>query len=329
MLLAATSACAQSFTPQTSGTQAALRGVWAVNQQIVWASGAHGTYLRTIDGGGHWTAAAVPGAEALDFRDVQGIDADTAYLLSIGTGASSRVYKTVDGGAHWVLSLQNRDAEGFFDEMAFWNPRHGILVGDQVDGQMVVMVTADGGASWQRAKMPAALPGEGAFAASGTGIAVLGGRDVWIGTGGKGTARVYRSSDGGQTWTVGFVPIRADSANAGVFSLAFSDSQHGIAVGGDYSKPNESAGNIALTVDGCQTWFTATSPPRGFRSAVAYLPDHKIWIAVGTSGSDISTDDGKNWKPIDTGNYNAASFASSSAGWAVGPKGLIAKFAMQ
>ena len=328
-LLAAASACAQSFAPQTSGTQSALRGVWAVNEQIVWASGAHGTYLRTTDGGAHWTAATVPGAESLDFRDVQGVDANTAYLLSIGKGLSSRVYKTLDGGAHWLLSLQNRDEDGFYDEMAFWNPQHGILVGDQVDGQMVVMVTEDGGANWQRMKMPPALPGEGAFAASGTGIAVLGDRDVWIGTGGYDAARVYHSADGGHTWTVRLAPIRADSANAGIFSLAFSDAQHGIAVGGDYSKPKETAGNIALTVDGCQTWFTATAPPNGFRSAVAYLPDRQIWIAVGTSGADISVDDGKHWKPIDTGNYSAVSFASSKAGWAVGPKGLIANFAMQ
>src|ERR1017187_5467822 len=110
-LLAAASACAQSFAPQTSGTQSALRGVWAVNEQIVWASGAHGTYLRTTDGGAHWTAATVPGAESLDFRDVQGVDANTAYLLSIGAGETSRVYKTTDGGAHWTLSLQNPDAK--------------------------------------------------------------------------------------------------------------------------------------------------------------------------------------------------------------------------
>ena len=328
-LLAATSACAQSFAPQISGTQAALRGIWAVNEQIVWASGTKGTYLRTTDGGEHWTAATVPGAESLDFRDVQAVDANTAYLLSIGNGLSSRVYKTTDGGAHWLISLQNRDPEGFFDEMAFWNPQHGILVGDQVGGQMVVMVTEDGGANWQRMKMPLAIPGEGAFAASGAGIAVLGEGDVWIGTGGYGTTRVYHSSDGGHTWTVGFAPIRADSASAGIFSLAFSDALHGIAVGGDYSKPTASTGNIALTVDGCKTWFMATTPPKGFRSAVAYLPDRKIWIAVGTSGADMSADGGKNWKPIDRGNYNAVSFASSKAGWAVGPKGLIAKFAMQ
>jgi photosystem II stability/assembly factor-like uncharacterized protein len=328
-LFAATTALAQTFTLQTSGTGASLRGVWAVSDRIVWASGSHGTYLRTIDGGAHWTAATVPGGEALDFRDVQGVDADTAYLLSIGTGQSSRVYKTTDGGAHWTLSLQNTDAEGFFDEMAFWNPQHGILVGDQVGGQMVVMATADGGASWQRMQMPPAIPGEGAFAASGTGIAVWGDREVWIGTGGRGAARVYHSADAGRTWIVGPTPIRADSASAGIFSLAFSDARHGIAVGGDYSKPNETTGNIALTADGCKTWFAATTPPQGFRSAVAYVADRKMWIAVGTSGADISTDDGRNWKAFDTGNYNAVSFASGHAGWAVGPGGRIAKFAME
>jgi len=326
-LTAATVWC-QTVTVQTSGTQASLRGVWAVNARVVWASGSRGTCLRTTDGGQHWTPATVPGAAALDFRDVQGIDADTAYLLSIGKGQNSRVYKTVDGGAHWQLSLQNRDEDGFFDEMAFWNPRHGILVGDQVGGEMVVMVTDDGGNRWQRMKMPPALPGEGAFAASGTGITVLGDREVWIGTGGYGTPRVYHSADGGHTWTVGFVPIRADSANAGIFSLAFSDPLHGIAVGGDYSKPKEFAGNIALTVNGCKTWLTAKTPPKGFRSAVAYLPDRQVWVAVGTSGSDLSRDNGKTWKPIDEGNYNAVSFASSEAGWAVGPSGRIARFTL-
>jgi photosystem II stability/assembly factor-like uncharacterized protein len=330
LCLTAASAFAQSFTVQPSGTTESLRGVWAVSETVVWASGTHGTYLRTNDGGATWAASKVPGAEALDFRDVEGVDADTAYLLSIGIGASSRVYKTIDAGAHWTLSLQNPDAEGFFDEMAFWNPQHGILVGDQVDGQMVVMATEDGGATWQRLKMPPALPGEGAFAASGTGIAVLGDLDVWIGTGGKNAARVYHSADSGRTWSVATTPIRADSASAGIFSLAFSDARHGIAVGGDYSKAGEETGNIAATSDGGKTWTVpAGTPPKGFRSAVAWLGDRKIWVAAGTSGADISSDGGRNWKPFDTGNYNAIGFVSSKAGWAVGPRGRIAKFGME
>lgn len=327
--LAAT-ALAQTVTVQNSGSTSSFRGVWAVNDAVAWVSGTRGAYLKTTDGGVTWTSAAVPDAEKLDFRDVQGVDASTAYLLSIGNGETSRVYKTTDGGAHWNISLQNTDAKGFFDQMAFWNPRHGILVGDQVDGQMVVMTTEDGGAHWERQKMPAALPGEGAFAASGTGITVLGDRDVWIGTGGKDSARVYHSGDGGHTWTVAPTPIRADSANSGVFSVAFSDPLHGIAVGGDYSKAPEESGVIALTSDGGKTWTAPSgSPPRGFRSAVAYLADRKIWVAVGTSGADISIDGGQSWRQFDTGNYNAVSFGSSKAGWAVGPRGRIALFKLE
>jgi photosystem II stability/assembly factor-like uncharacterized protein len=250
--------------------------------------------------------------------------------LSISKGDPSRVYKTTDAGAHWNLLLQNSDPEGFFDEMAFWNPQHGILVGDPVDGQLVVMTTEDGGATWQRQKMPPALPGEGVFSASGTGITAFGDRDVWIGTGGKDAARVYHSADAGRTWAVAATPIRADSANAGIFSLAFSDALHGIAVGGDYSKPKEDTGNIALTSDGGKTWTKPQgAPPKGFRSAVAYLPDRKLWIAAGTSGADISSDGGQNWQQFDTGNYNAISFFSSKAGWAVGPRGRVAVFAIQ
>ena len=244
---------AQTLTVQNSGTASALRGVSAVNDQVVWASGTKGTYLRTVDGGTHWTAAVVPGAESLDFRDVQGVDADTAYLLSIGKGATSRIYKTTDGGAHWTLSLQNADAEGFFDEMAFWNPRHGILVGDQVDGQMVVMTTEDGGATWQRIKMPPALPGEGAFAASGTGITVLGDRDVWIGTGGKNAARVYHSADAGArgAWRP---PRFALTATMPVSSRWRSPMRASASRWRSYRKFNETAGNTAVTADGGTTW---------------------------------------------------------------------------
>ncbi|HUI54564.1 MAG TPA: YCF48-related protein [Bryobacteraceae bacterium] len=330
LLVAATALSAQTLTVQTSGTNASLRGVWAVNERVVWASGTHGTFLKTTVGGATWTAATVEGAEGLDFRDVQGVDENTAYLLSIGTGETSRVYKTSDGGAHWSLSLQNPDAKGFFDEMAFWNPQHGILAGDQVDGQMVVMTTEDGGKTWQRQKLPPALPGEGAFAASGTGITVFGEKDVWIGTGGKGAARVYHSSDAGRTWTVAATPMRDDSAAAGIFSLAFSDAKHGIAVGGDYNKANDETGNVAVTSDGGATWVKPEgTPPKGFRSAVAYLADRKIWIAAGPSGADASTDGGKNWRQFDSGNYNALSFASSNAGWAVGARGRIAVFRWQ
>ena len=289
-------------------------------------SGTGGTWLRTTDGGTAWSASTVPGAEELDFRDVHGVDERTAYLLSSGPGDKSRIYKTEDGGAHWQLQFTNPDPQGFFDAFAFWDARNGILVGDPVNGHFVVLTTGDGGVHWERRPTPPALPNEGAFAASGTCLVARGSREAWFGTGGGASARVFHTADGGATWTVADTPVHHGGASAGIFSLAFSDVHHGIAVGGDYNKPADTEANIAVTSDGGRTWTWASGPPpQGFRSAVAYLRERKVWIAVGTSGSDLSGDDGQAWKTFDSGAFNAISFATADAGWAVGPRGRIAR----
>ncbi|SPE34758.1 Glycosyl hydrolase, BNR repeat-containing protein [Candidatus Sulfopaludibacter sp. SbA6] len=324
-------ALAQSWVAQNSTTTASLRGVSAVNADIAWASGTGGTWLRTTNGGATWAASKVPGAEDLDFRDVHAVDEQTAYLLSVGTGDKSRIYKTSDGGKQWKLQFTNPDAKGFFDALAFWDRTHGIVLGDPVDGRFVVLTTEDGGDRWQRRPTPPAMPNEGAFAASGTCLVVMGAREAWFGTGGVDGARVFHSIDGGATWTVARTTIRNDAAAAGIFSLAFSDARHGIAVGGDYTKPDIAERNIAVTSDGGKTWTEPSrTHPKGFRSAVAFLPGATIWIAAGTSGSDVSSDGGNTWTPFDNGNYNAVSLVSDvfsrGAGFAVGPKGRIAKF---
>jgi photosystem II stability/assembly factor-like uncharacterized protein len=322
-LLAAT-ALAQNWTPQAGNTTASLRGVSAVNQKVVYASGSGGAWLVTKDAGATWRAAQVPGAEQLDFRAVHAVDEQTVCLLSIGNGDKSRIYKTADGGGHWDLLMTNPDAKGFLDELAFWDSLHGIVLGDPVDGQFAIFTTADGGKTWIRRHAPAAVPGEGAFAASNTSLAVMGTAEAWFGTGGPGGARVFHSVDGGKTWTVASTPIRNDAAAAGIFSLAFSDSRHGIAVGGDYSKAAEDLNNVAVTSDGGISWSEPANRPHGFRSAVAWLEGRKAWLVTGTSGSDISTDGGNTWKNFDSGNYNALGVAAGNAAWAVGPRGRIA-----
>jgi photosystem II stability/assembly factor-like uncharacterized protein len=316
-------ASAQSWIPQTSGTNASFRGIHAVDAQNVWVSGTSGAYVISSDGGATWRAAQVPGAEKLDFRAVWAFDSNTAYLLSIGTGDQSRVYRTDDAGAHWKLLFTNPDAKGFFDGIAFWDRSHGIVAGDAVDGRTTIFTTDDAGAAWQRQSSPEAIGNEGAFAASNTSLALFGAREVWLGTT---AARVLHSRDNGRTWTAAATPIRHDGSGAGIFSVAFRDALHGIAVGGDYTKPTESRDNIAVTTDGGKTWTAPSGTPAGFRSAVAWLPGAKTWIATGTSGSDISTDDGSSWKQFDSTGYNGAAFVSNSAGWAVGPRGRIAKW---
>ncbi|MDT5295755.1 MAG: hypothetical protein QOJ76_2635 [Acidobacteriota bacterium] len=331
LLLCAAEASAQ-WVAQSSGASVRLRGVSAVNRRVAWASGAGGTFARTIDGGRTWRAGVVPGAAALDFRDVDAFDADTAYLLAIGEGERSRIYKTTDGGLYWTLQFQNRRAGAFFDCMAFHDVRRGVALSDPVNGRFLVVTTDDGGRTWsetEAARVPPALSGEGAFAASGTCVAVEGASNVWFGTGGPAGARVFRSTDGGRTWEVAPAPLQTGKT-AGVFSLAFMDARRGVALGGDYAKEQEAAGNAALTFDGGRTWqsISAAGRPGGYRSCVALVPGTRgpTLVAVGPSGSDYSTDGGRTWTALGTEGFHSVSVAPrGDAAWAVGEGGRVAR----
>lgn len=319
-LILAQMACAQK--PQNSGVDVQLRGISAVSDKVAWASGAKGTVLRTIDGGATWERLAIVGAETLDFRDIQAFDQNTAFVLSIGPGEQSRIYKTVDGGKIWQRQFTNSDPKAFYDCFAFWDSTHGIAVSDSVDGKFPLIATSDG-TNWNPVavkKMPAALPSEGAFAASGTCIATFGKNDVWFGTGGP-AARVFHSADRGQTWTVTETPIIHGAATQGIFSLAFWTAKDGVAVGGDYKEPTKDEGIAAITHDGGKTWKLASKQPKGYRSAVAVATWRSL-VAVGTSGVDVSIDGGNSWDPMFTEDLNAVSFKGDQ-GRAVGPIGKI------
>jgi len=316
------------WTVQTSGVTHRLRGVSAVNEQVAWASGAGSTVLRTTDGGFTWQKLNVT-TETLDFRDIDVVDAQIAYAMSIGNGPASRIYKTIDAGKTWTLQFKNDDEKAFLDAMSFWDANHGIAFGDSVDKQFYILTTSDGGHTWSRvppANLPPAQGNEGAFAASGTNIAVFGKSQAWIGTGAATKSRVLRTSDGGRTWQVAGTPL-ASGPSTGIFSIAFRDAKHGVIVGGDYTKEQDAVDNLAVTSDGGATW-TLVRGLSGFRSVVAYVPGMKTpaLIALGPSGGDYSLDDGRTWKPIDGPGFDTFSFArGKQIGWAAGAQGKIGK----
>jgi photosystem II stability/assembly factor-like uncharacterized protein len=300
----------------------------AVDHNVAWASGTGGTVLRTLDGGSHWQSSVVPEAADLDFRDVHGVDANIAYLLSAGEGEKSRIYKTLDGGKTWTLQFMNRDPKAFFDGFAFWNANNGIAFSDPPDAtdpRFLVIRTTDGGASWKETpgkSMPKALPGEAAFAASGSSIVVAGTADVWIATGGA-AARVFHSSDRGLTWSVARTPLVSGQASAGIFSIHAESIQSLFVVGGDYQKENESSLNFAISKDGGRTWQTGPPVP-GYRSAIHAVGDGLI--AVGPSGTDLLAPGAGQWMGIGAG-YDVVSFAPGhNSGWAAGNGGRIAKW---
>jgi photosystem II stability/assembly factor-like uncharacterized protein len=328
MIFAAVSIAAAQWQKQTIDTKASLRGLSVVNEKVIWASGTGGTYLRTIDGGKNWKVGKVPDADKLDFRDVEALDANTAYLLRIGNGESSRIYKTTDGGGSWKMQFKNTNEKAFFDAFAFWDRNNGIAMSDPVDGKYLLIETTDG-ESWKAAnnnKMANANNGEAAFAASGTCILSLGKNNVWLVSGG-GDARVFRSTNRGSSWLVSNTPITKGTAGSGIFSIAMFDAKNGVIVGGNYEKPDEINGNLAFTNDGGVNW-TLGKGLSGYRSGVTYI-DKNTLIAVGSGGSDLSTDGGGNWKNLDKENYNAVQARGRKAIWAVGANGLVSKYALK
>lgn len=318
------------WQPLESGVAVRLRGVSTVSSEVAWASGERGTVLRTTDGGATWQSRPVPGAEALDFRDVDAIGDRVASVLSIGPGEASRIYRTTDGGAHWTLQFTNHDPKVFLDAMAFSDDAHGVAFSDSVDGRFVVFMTADGGDHWTRVpadRLPPALSGEGAFAASGTNVAVRGAH-IWIGTT---ASRVLHSADAGRTWTVTSTPVATGEAT-GIFSIAFRDARQGVVVGGNYTKEADAAANVATTTDGGVAWLTAgdrsTPGLSGYRSVVAWMRGlgPAGWIAVGPSGADVSVDDGRTWSPAGGDGYDALSVSpDGQLGFATGSRGRMAK----
>lgn len=278
------SAAAQSGPRvQISNTTESLRGVSAVSRQIAWASGTHGTYLRTVDGGRTWTPAQVPDATAVDFRAVVAFSADEAFLMSAGPGDQSRIYHTSNAGKSWELEFTNTNPKGFFDSMVFWDPKHGVVLGDPIPDDTgkpkFELLKTEDGQTWRQIppqQLPEALEGEGAFAASNSCIAVdfsQANPNLWFATGGK-AARVFHSSDAGETWGVYSTPILHGQDSTGIFSIAFRNNRDGVIAGGDYKHPRDDGPNLAFTHDGGKTWDLATIHPLAYFSAVAY--DHKV-----------------------------------------------------
>jgi photosystem II stability/assembly factor-like uncharacterized protein len=327
-------------------TTASFRGLSAVTADIVWASGTRGTVIRTVDGGKTWAVRTVAGAENQDFRGIRAFDADSAIIMSTGNAEKglARIYRTSDGGESWALVFETKTTGVFFDSIAFWDGKRGVVLSDPVDGHFVLFRTDDGGTTWMQippASLPSALKGEGSFAASNSCIALQGEKNIWFVTGGASVARVVRSNDGGETWDVAETPIRPANGNSGLFSVAFGNATIGFAVGGDYEQPTNTPMPDAIgTEDGGKTWHELIAPAEKlFFSSAVFVPpapykpnelsvtgapwqeDRPSLLAVGPAGA-ASFHGGvvPGWIFDSKEGFNAVAAPTAQAAWAVGPK---------
>ena len=328
-----------TLTPQNSGTTNGLIAVSPVNPQVVWASGRAGTFTVTTDGGQTWKAGVVPGAETLQFRDVQGFSAKVAYLMSIGTSGDPgdfRIYKTEDGGATWTLQFQNQLPGAFYDCFAFWTPGRGIAQSDSVNGVFPTLRITDG-TTWQdiSGNMPPALPGEASFAASGTCVATQGGQNAWVATGASSIARILATRDGGDTWNAYDTPL-VTGPSAGAFTVAFRNPWNGIVGGGDLDPSDPNSAGTAISSDGGVTWTLTNPPPvTGAIFGLSYVgrngngggnDGRAVVITANEGGAAWTPDEGTTWNTLPgVSGFWSVAFASPKAGWLVGTGGRILK----
>ncbi len=317
-----------SWQSTPTDSTARFRGLSAVSADVAWLAGTQSTVLRTTDGGASWASVGPPGIDPLDFRDVEATSERHAVVLAVGPETDSRIYVTDDGGVSWSLAFENQDPAAFYDCMAFSTPQRGLALSDPVDGVFRLQETTDGGRTWSLVD-PAGMPPAGAtefgFAASGTCLTTGEGQTTYFGSGGDDGPRIFVSTDRGHTWSVSTAYL-AKGPSAGVFSVRFRDRHTGIAVGGDYSNPASPLGNASRSIDGGRTWTKADILPSGYRSGSAWLPGERdAAVAVGPSGSDVSTDAGRTWSAFGPGSFDSVDCAPDGGCWASGEQGRAAR----
>jgi len=257
--------------------------------------------------------------DTLNFR-ASAIVENSYFALSIGSPAY--LFKNQE------LVYEETHPAAFYDALHFWNSKEGIAIGDPTDGCMSMVITRDGGLTWQKIScdiLPPAMEGEAAFAASDTNIAIVGDQ-TWVATGGR-SSRVLYSSDKGMTWDVFETPIVQGLETTGMYSIDFYDALNGFAIGGDYTKPKSQHSNKIRTTDGGTTWqVMAQDQNPGYRSCVQYVPNSNAMglVAVGFEGVDYSQDGGATWKHLSDEGFYSLRFLNDSVAFAAG-KGKISK----
>lgn len=281
--------------------------------------------FSTSKGKNHFKNVMTYDDKPLSFRAIKEVEGN---LLAISIGNPARLYKLYRKSNELKLVYEEVNEKVFYDCMNFWNDKEGIAIGDPTDDCMSIIITRDGGNTWTKLScdnLPKAKQGEAAFAASDTNIAIVNDH-TWVATGGK-TSRVMYSPDKGRTWTVYDTPILQGKETTGMYSIDFYDETTGFAIGGDYTKPNDTVSNKIKTTDGGKTWkVVANGKGPGYRSCIQFIPNRqgKELVAVGFKGIDFSNDAGETWKHLSDEGFYTIRFLNDSVAYVAG-RGRISK----
>jgi len=289
----------------------------------VWFAGSKGMFGYINQDGETWKIDSIKQDTFLPhFR---GIANTTDYNFLLAIDRPAQIFSSNKSGDQWKVVYYEDTAGVFYDAIAFWDDKEGIVIGDPTEECMAVLISRTSGQFWEKLncdKLGAAFEGEAAFAASNSNIAIY--KDhAWFATGGA-KARVFHTPNRGIDWEVFETPIIQGGQMTGIFSIDFWDDKNGIIMGGDWENKEKNTGNKAITKDGGKTWnLVAEGEAPGYRSCVKYFPNGngQQLIAVGIPGISISEDGGQHWKKISDESFYTVAFGDEGyETWLAGDK---------
>ena len=299
-------------------------GVSTPSADVIWVSGNKATIARSVDGGKTWQYNT-PTKTALEFRDIEALDAQHAYALSVGDGGDSRIYYTNNGGASWQMRM--RAAGNQFLNCLAVAPRsnEAWVYGDSIDGSWDLMRSADG-RNWipsRNAITGAPLDGEGGLAASGACVRYNNG--IWaMGTANASTARLLIKGEFGIRFRAIDTPIAAGPM-AGIASVWPFSEKHVLLAGGDLNNPEREPRLVEMR----NSKFTelASPPIAGALYSLSVTDSGGLIVTNPNGAAWLPNTQSTDWQLLSEENIWNSSCAGEYC-YLVGKKGFVGKLSL-
>ena len=309
-----------------------IRALSVPSEKVIWASGSKGMVAKSSNEGVTFEWMQVKGYEKRDFRAMHAWNDQEAIIVAVA--APAIILKTIDGGASWDKVYENNDTSMFLDAIHFSDENNGTVIGDPIEGHLFILTTNNKGATWVQKPntffQSTLKNGEAFFASSNSNLIQIGNKLLFV-TGGLSS----------RLWINGMaeaMPIMQGTSSTGANSIAISpNGSRVVVVGGDFANDSIAIQNIV----GYQLSETPKSSvkdlsttqlifkkidianPKGYKSCVEFIDNNRL-ITCGTSGVDISKNNGASWENISKEPFHIAKKHPTKSGvYLAGSRGRI------
>lgn len=278
-----------------------IRALQVEIDSTCWFAGSKNKFGYTNDYGKTWKENVIKyDTFNLEFRSIS-VTTKSVFIFSVGSPAL--LFKIDKKTLNYRLVYKETNKKAFYDSMQFWDDKNGIAVGDPTEDCMSIIITKDGGNTWNKIaceNLPLAVEGEAAFAASNTNISLVD-QKAFIATGGK-EANILVGSNYGKNWKKYKTPIIQGEKMTGIFSVDNLSVNTAVIAGGNWSSKQKKEKAMAITKNGGITWQLKENNP-GYVSCVKFIPKSKCLVACSSTGIYYSENMAESWVKVSEEGY--------------------------